>query len=486
MKKLLLILALLLVPSITFAQFTTVQGGTGTSSPSGILFGNGTLHLKTTSIGTGLIITGTTLSSTGLSADPNWNFVQASPTNYLIPTTTTTGLIVMASSTIGDGTQGGGLMISGGATTTKSVTIGSVGFNTNLTSPSLAVQGGASFGANSWMTALNSGIWLNSVGTFNVGIQRVTANAATNAMQFVPSNTIQAEGKTWFVANGNWGFGTSSPTAKLSIMANSNDTTLNTILFSIGSSTALATTTSFSVDNTGFTNIGGQANTSISGDGRVLQAEGGDTFFGNESNIGTTIGVRRNNAFLGGFSTANSNFNINGNGAGLSATGNNGLVIANTGTVPFSIGSSTPSNVYAKFSITTQTSDQTLSTAFLIASSSVANGTTTPFAIANTGWIVTSGPLPTATSCGTTNNISGNQTNGTVMFTGTLVTSCTVNFPNSVPVGTTLQCTESDNSLAATADISATTTNSVTFGLSTGLASGAITWNCEASRNANN
>lgn len=380
------------------------------------------------------------------------------------------GILVVASSTIGNGTQTGGLTISGGSTTTGQLTV----LTTNTVAGGIAIK--------------------STTGT-TVDRLRIFPNAnLSSSMEVMQGGAslsfVNSVGATQLVVNtaGNSGIGvaTSSPFGRLAVENVFGDTEPLFTLASTTNSGNTTATTVFTTDNTGFTNIGGQANTSIAGDGRVLQAEGGDTFFGNESNIGTTIGVRRNNAFLGGFSTANSNFNVNGNGAGLSATGNNGLVIANTGTVPFSIGSSTPSNVYAKFSITTQTSDQTLSTAFLIASSSVANGTTTPFAIANTGWIVTSGPLPTATSCGTTNNISGNQTNGTVMFTGTLVTSCTVNFPNSVPVGTTLQCTESDNSLAATADISATTTNSVTFGLSTGLASGAITWNCEASRNANN
>lgn len=66
MKKLLTILALLLLPSIALAQMTTQQGGTGTTSPSGILIGvTGNLHLQTLGIGTGLTFTGGTLSATG-------------------------------------------------------------------------------------------------------------------------------------------------------------------------------------------------------------------------------------------------------------------------------------------------------------------------------------------------------------------------------------------------------------------------------------
>lgn len=52
-------------------------------------------------------------------------------------------------------------------------------------------------------------------------------------------------------ANGLLGIGTTSPFAKLSIQANPNDPAVSTTLFAIGSSTASATTTLFSVNNTG-------------------------------------------------------------------------------------------------------------------------------------------------------------------------------------------------------------------------------------------
>ena len=44
---------------------TAFQGGTGTSSPSGILYGDKTIRLKTVEIGTGLSFSGGTLSATG-------------------------------------------------------------------------------------------------------------------------------------------------------------------------------------------------------------------------------------------------------------------------------------------------------------------------------------------------------------------------------------------------------------------------------------
>lgn len=51
------------------AQVTTQGGGTGTTSPSGILYGIlGNLHLQTVKVGTGLLFTGGTLSATGASS----------------------------------------------------------------------------------------------------------------------------------------------------------------------------------------------------------------------------------------------------------------------------------------------------------------------------------------------------------------------------------------------------------------------------------
>lgn len=54
-------------PKVGISVFITGQGGTGTSTPSGILYGDAgaTTHLNTVGIGTGLSFTGGTLSATG-------------------------------------------------------------------------------------------------------------------------------------------------------------------------------------------------------------------------------------------------------------------------------------------------------------------------------------------------------------------------------------------------------------------------------------
>lgn len=116
---------------------------------------------------------------------------------------------------------------------------------------------------------------------------------------------------------------------------------------------------------------------------------------------------------------------------------------------------------------------------FAIATSTAAVSNTPIFEIDNTGHVVTSGPKPTLSSCGTTNSLSGNDSNGTIMFTGTLVTACTLNRANPVKSGNTLECQASSNTTAAFADINATTTSSVTFGLSATLSSGSIFYACQ-------
>lgn len=51
------------------AGLNTFQGGTGSTSPSGILYGDETIRLKTTTIGSGLSFSGGTLSATGDGSD---------------------------------------------------------------------------------------------------------------------------------------------------------------------------------------------------------------------------------------------------------------------------------------------------------------------------------------------------------------------------------------------------------------------------------
>ncbi len=106
------------------STFATVQGGTGTTTPSGILYGdNGaTNHLNTVTVGTGLTFTGGTLSSSGGSGTVGTSTNEiAGYLPYWTTTSVTPALLgKVATSSIGAGT---GLTFSG----TAGAQVGGVG-----------------------------------------------------------------------------------------------------------------------------------------------------------------------------------------------------------------------------------------------------------------------------------------------------------------------------------------------------------------------
>jgi hypothetical protein len=175
---------------------------------------------------------------------------------------TSSGLVITASSTIGNGNQNGGLTVSGGATTTGNMSIGGrleVGAASGFAQSSkLSVITGTQFDgfalknaalANiASITGLNAD---NSNGLFKLWPDATTLTAS---IQIVGSGTSYFNG-------GNVGFGTTSPFGKLSIHANNGEIFTNNTLFAIGSSTQSATTTLFSIDNTGATTIGDPSGT---------------------------------------------------------------------------------------------------------------------------------------------------------------------------------------------------------------------------------
>lgn len=202
-------------------------------------------------------LTGTDWSTFNSKAGFAWPFTPINGTSV----STTSGLVIIASSTIGNGTQGNGLTISGGATTTlnasflSSVVIGtSTGalsllnsnagnlflYNTNTSgsSPALVMGGNSGGDTDFWFGRTNN-----------------NDTASNDSLQIgaglVPGTTPVM---TW-TYQGFEGIGSTSPFAKLSIHANPTDPAASPMLFAIGSSTATATTTLFTFDNTGNLNI---------------------------------------------------------------------------------------------------------------------------------------------------------------------------------------------------------------------------------------
>lgn len=185
---------------------TVFQGGTGTTTPSGILIGdNGaTPRLSTLTIGSNLTLTGTTLSAAGGSGT-----FPFTPSAFFNSTSTLIqfGAGIFASST----------SLFGPATTT--------------------FQGDVKISTTS-KTALN-----------------VRTNAGVTNFNIDNTNTTGAL----------FGIGSTSPWASVSIHANDGDT--NTTLFAIGSSTATATTTLFTVNNVGLASTSNLLVSAASGTG---------------------------------------------------------------------------------------------------------------------------------------------------------------------------------------------------------------------------
>ncbi|HVZ76266.1 MAG TPA: immunoglobulin-like domain-containing protein [Candidatus Paceibacterota bacterium] len=110
------------------------NGGTGSTTLGGILVGNGTGAIKSLVVGSGLAFDGTTLTATGIGGSA-FPFIPTSAFGTAANATSTligfnAGLYALASSTIGNGTQGGGLTINGGATTTGTLAVLGTGTST--------------------------------------------------------------------------------------------------------------------------------------------------------------------------------------------------------------------------------------------------------------------------------------------------------------------------------------------------------------------
>lgn len=90
------------------------------------------------------------------------------------------------------------------------------------------------------------------------------------------------------------------------------------------------------------------------------------------------------------------------------------------------------------------------------------------------GHLITSGPTPLLSSCGTS-TVSGNDRNGTITLAGVALTSCTLTFSHAFAAAP--DCTVSDNTTASAADVD-TTASTMTVGLSVGLNSGKVFYNC--------
>jgi len=139
----------------------------------------------------------------------------------------------------------------------------------------------------------------------------------------------------------------------------------------------------------------------------------------------------------------------------------------------FGVGTTTP---MAKFAVLNSTSMSSFVVAQVISATTYIAERIDQFI-----HLITQGPVPTLSTCGTSPTIGGNDRTGNITTgSGVSVTACTMTFANAYPSGTTPVCTVSTDSTVSLASITSISTSSVTFGLSASLAGGHLYYICQA------
>ncbi len=327
---------------------TVPNGGTGSTTLGGILTGNGTGVITSAAISAPLSFSGNTLSisqsglaqngylsstdfntfnnkisSTSLSGGNgiSYNSSTGVITNTIaFPFTSTTNYGALANSTSTpiwftqgiqasstshfaavdvSGTTGGyqidGNIILQASSTTGTVSIGQGAGARNNASATyntlLGYQAGNNItnGANNILigavaTAVNDNLTTGSGNIklgYNISLPSSSANNQLNIGNLLYGTNLDGSAQTY--STGQLGVGSTSPYARFAIQANNGDA--NKVLFAIGSSTATATTTLFSVSNTG--NVFAAGSTTIAGQ---LNAVGGATLGNTSLANATTTG----------------------------------------------------------------------------------------------------------------------------------------------------------------------------------------------------
>jgi hypothetical protein len=230
--------------ALTVLGNTSLQGATSTSfAISGISSGN---LLKTTTGGAVIAaVAGVDYQAAGNVG--NW----FTPTTYGSSASNATstligfnaGLYSLASSTIGDGEQNGGLTISGGATTTGNAYFaGNVGIRTApQTGVALSVNGSVNIGGCGALARSGNDLQINNTSTCSSGNVNLFAGSAERARL---TNT------------GNFALGTTSlNTARLTVAATSSASNIPLFVLQGPTPSGVATTTLFQVAANGSTTL---------------------------------------------------------------------------------------------------------------------------------------------------------------------------------------------------------------------------------------
>lgn len=243
MKKLLFTfgLALFLIPFATSAQIMTVGGGTGSTSPSGILYGNGTLHLGTVNIGSNLTFSGGTLSASGSGGSSTFGTTSISAIFPLFWNTATAVMSWLGLSTTTPWTNGNIAEVSGGNLTSVPTTTVSCSGSVSCTSFTIlgplpitisgSGSGGSGLSTSSPIASSNLLVYSSTGAGSAFGVATSSAGAGTG-LTFSGTSGAQVGG-----TSGTYSVNT---TQNITTLSNLGTGTLNTnagVLYNTGTST---------------------------------------------------------------------------------------------------------------------------------------------------------------------------------------------------------------------------------------------------------
>jgi hypothetical protein len=235
--------------TLSLGTVGAVNGGTGSTTLSGILVGNGTNPINSLTVGTGLSLSGTTLNATGGTV--------GNGTTGQFPYYAANGTALTATSSLYLGTNG-----TVGIGTTTLLTYGGIPDSLDLNS-NLRLTGSSYLILNSQATAAMSADNLgnlyeftgtNSYYYFNVGgSYKATINSLGMSIN---NSSTGVSGSTGFVlGSGNAGFGTTTPSTALSVAGSG--------YFTGGLGVGALNTTAGTLLTTGTTTVGSLVDTGI-------------------------------------------------------------------------------------------------------------------------------------------------------------------------------------------------------------------------------
>ncbi len=283
----------------------------------------------------------------------------------------------------------------------------------------------------------NTGLVVNSTGVFvnATYINTISSNSSTYANSSV-SNTFTVGTSAYFVSNGNFGVGTSSPDARFAVSGTAN----------ISGNVAIAGITTLSA-NLILGSSGLSSNGSFGTAGHVLHSNGTATYWAADDNSGGTVtSVATGNGLTGGtISTTGTvsvlaNNGIVANSTGTFVNANNGLISNATGVFVNSnngiVANSTGVFVNANSGLVVNSTG-----VFVNPNNGIIANSTGVFVNANTGLVVNStGLFVNSTYINTISSNSATYANSSVSNTFTVgtaayfVTNGNFGIANSVPV----------------------------------------------------